>query len=95
MVIFHSFQRSNSQLIRQRDYGLDVAIINSTMFFGQLVSSSFLGLVIEKVGSHVVIMYSGSIFGFLASLIACFVEFPCKELDNEHNEHVSTEETNL
>ena len=65
------------------------------MFFGQLVSSLFLGLVIEKVGSHVVIMYNGSIFGFLASLVACFVEFPCKGHVIKHNLYVPTEVTSL
>lgn len=88
-------QRSEYDVIRKRDYGLDVALLYSTMFFGQLVSSAFLGPVIEKVGSHIVIMYSSSIFGFLASLVACFVVFPCKQPVVDRTEELQTEESRL
>lgn len=67
------------------------------MAFGQLACSSFLGLVIEKVGSRLVIMYNGCIFGSLASFVACFLEIPCAiaDVSEDSNSSEPTEETRL
>lgn len=53
-----------------RGLGTDVAIVSSMVFVAQFVLSTFVGSVVDAIGSTVAVVLLAAVFSFLGSLCA-------------------------
>ncbi|XP_062534256.1 proton-associated sugar transporter A-like, partial [Armigeres subalbatus] len=60
---------------QRRGFGADVSMLSSMLFLAQLLISLIIGSVIDALGSAAVIVYSASLFSFLASISATQILF--------------------
>ncbi|XP_058830143.1 proton-associated sugar transporter A-like [Topomyia yanbarensis] len=60
---------------QRRGFGADVSIMSSMLFLAQLIIALAIGSVIDAFGSTTVVIYSASLFSFLAAIAATQVLF--------------------
>ncbi|XP_055532662.1 proton-associated sugar transporter A-like [Wyeomyia smithii] len=68
-----SFAMKDGKLVEcshRRGFGADVSVMSSMLFLAQLIISLAIGSIIDAVGSTTVVIYSASLFSFLAAIAA-------------------------
>lgn len=60
---------------QKRGFGADVSMLSSMLFLAQLIIALSIGSVIDAVSSETVVMFSASLFSFLAAIAASQVLF--------------------